>query len=186
MKNSYIGQAWLVIVLSLCFGAALAAVQATLNPKIEQNKLNDTIGQIPSLVPGATGGAAETVGDQPVYRATDAQGNHVGWVLPARGQGFADVIELLIGLDKDAGRITGLYVLKQLETPGLGDNITKPEWRGQFKGKPAEQPLQVTSAPQADSDVQGVTGATVSSKSVVGIVNAAVAQFRAALGGAQP
>ena len=53
MKNSYIAQAWLVIVLSLCFGVALAAVQTTLSPKIDANKLRDTIGQIPNLVPGA-------------------------------------------------------------------------------------------------------------------------------------
>jgi Na+-translocating ferredoxin:NAD+ oxidoreductase subunit G len=184
MKNSYIGQAWLVIVLSLAFGATLAGVQARLSPKIEQNKLNDTIGQIPSLVPGATGGQAEKIGDQAVYRAVDAQGAHVGWVVPARGQGFADVIELLVGLDKEAQQITGLYVLKQLETPGLGDFITTENWRGQFRGKKTGQELVVTKVtPKSESEIQGVTGATISSSSVIGIVNGAVAKFRAALGG---
>ena len=186
MKKSYIGQAWLVILLSLCFGAALATIQITLNPKIEQNKLTDTIGQIPALVPGAASGSAETVGGRTVYRATDAQGGHIGWVLPAHGQGFADVIEVLIGLDPKAERITGLSVLKQLETPGLGDNITKPDWLGQFMAKPVIAPLQVGAASGADNAVEAVTGATVSSQSVVDIVNIAVAEFRAALGGVQP
>lgn len=182
MKNSYIGQAWLVIVLSLCFGVALAAVQTALNPKIESNKLRDTIGQIPSLVPGAADGKAETIGGQTVYRAIDAQGQHVGWVIPARGQGFADVIELLVGTDKDVKQITGLYVLKQLETPGLGDFITGDAWRSQFKSKPADVPLVITkTAPKTDSEVQGITGATISSRSVVGIVNGAVEKFRSAV-----
>ncbi|OQW96136.1 MAG: hypothetical protein BWK77_06240 [Verrucomicrobia bacterium A1] len=182
MKNSYIGQAWLVIVLSLVFGASLAAVQATLSPKIEANKLRDTIGQIPNLVPGAVDGKAETVGDQTVYRAVDAQGQPVGWVIPARGQGFADVIELLIGTDNDMRKITGLYVLKQLETPGLGDNITGDAFRGRFKDRSLARALVVTKvAPKSDQEVEGVTGATISSMSVVGIVNSAVWKFRAAL-----
>jgi electron transport complex protein RnfG len=182
MKKSYIGQAWLVIVLSLVFGASLAAVQATLNPKIEANKLRDTIGQIPNLVPGAVDGKAETIGDQTVYRALDGHGQPVGWVIPARGQGFADVIELLIGTDNDVQRITGLYVLKQLETPGLGDNITGGAFRGRFKDKSLAQALVVTKmAPKAECEIEGVTGATISSMSVVGIVNGAVEQFRSAM-----
>lgn len=184
MKNSYIGQAWLVIVLSLGFGAALAGVQAALKPKIEQNKLNDTIGQIPNLVPGATGGRAEKVGDLTVYRATDAQGQPVGWVIPARGQGFADMLELLVGVDQDVQKITGLYVLDQKETPGLGSNIVGDDFRSRFKDKALAKELAVTKmAPKADHEIQGITGATISSESVVGIVNGAVSKFRAARGG---
>ncbi|KKL16433.1 hypothetical protein LCGC14_2495630, partial [marine sediment metagenome] len=37
----------------------------------------------------------------------------------------------------DATKITGLYVLSQKETPGLGNKIENPEWRGQFVGKDA-------------------------------------------------
>lgn len=183
MKGDYLAQAWLVMVLSLGFGAALAGVQATLKPKIEQNKLNDTIGQIPKLVPGATGGRAETVGGQTVYRATDAQGGHVGWVIPARGQGFTDILELLVGVDKDLQKITGLYVLDQKETPGLGSNIVGDGFRSRFKDKALAKELVVTKlAPKADNEIQGITGATISSESVVGIVNGAVAKFGAAAG----
>ncbi|MBU1692487.1 MAG: FMN-binding protein [Verrucomicrobia bacterium] len=181
MKNSYIGQAWLVVVLSLCFGAALAAVQTTLQPRIEQNKLADTIGQIPKLVPGAAGGELQRVGDQVAYRAMDASGQQVGWVLAAAGQGFADRIELLIGMDAAAARITGLYVLDQKETPGLGNKIVDDAFCAKFQGRATEPVLVVTKhAPQADREIEGITGATISSESVVGIVNAAVAKFREA------
>ncbi|MBP7830015.1 MAG: FMN-binding protein [Kiritimatiellae bacterium] len=182
MKNSYIGQAWLVIVLALAFGAALAGVQAALSPKIAANKLNDTLSQIPALVPGATTGQPETIGGQAVYRAMNDQGEQVGWVISARGLGFADILDLLVGLNQDLTRVTGLYVLEQKETPGLGDRITEPAWRDQFKGKPTAPELSVTkAAPQSDSEIQGVTGATISSGSVVGLVNGAVARFREAL-----
>lgn len=183
MKNSYIGQAWLVILLSAIFGVALAGVQSTLSPKIKQNKLNDTLSQIPSLVPGATTGEPAKVGDLDVYKAMDGQGQQVGWVIPARGLGFADVLELLVGVNADVTQITGLYVLDQKETPGLGNKITEDVWREQFKNKPLAKNLVVTkTTPAAENEIQGVTGATISSSSVVGILNGTIARFRAALG----
>ncbi len=179
MKGSYIGQAWPVIVLGFFFGAALAGVHAALSPRIAANRLNDTLSQIPALIPGATRGAPMEVGNQIVYRALDADGSTVGWVLPAGGQGFADRIELLIGLDREARAITGLYVLQQNETPGLGNRITEKEFRQRFAGQSAQAPLSVVKGRVGGAgEVEAVTGATVSSQSVVGIVNGAVAQFR--------
>ncbi len=181
-SKRYIRQAWLVLILAACFGAALAGVQASLSGRIEANKLADTMGQIPKLVPGAATGKPATFGELMVYRAVDKQGNPVGWVLPARGRGFAEAIQLLIGLDASARTITGLYVLEQKETPGLGNRIEEPVWRAQFAGQPADRALAVVKATPARGQIQAVTGATISSESVTKIVNDAVANFRTALG----
>jgi electron transport complex protein RnfG len=184
MKIRYITQAWLVLMLALLFGGSLAGVQTCLNPRIAKNKLNDTMSQIPNLVPGATAGQAEEVGSMRVYQALDKDGQQVGWVIPASGQGFADVIELLVGVNMDLTQITGMYVLEQKETPGLGNKIVTPTkagekgWRTQFAGKPANQKLTVVkTAPTADNDIEAVTGAT---DSVVHIVNQGIADFRKA------
>ncbi|MCS6770796.1 MAG: FMN-binding protein [Kiritimatiellae bacterium] len=175
----YVREAWLVIALCLLFGAALAGVQAALQPKVEANKLADTLGQIPALVPGAVSGVAETIGGLRTFRALDAERREVGRVLVASGQGFADRIELLVGVDAAGERITGLYIVDQKETPGLGDFITKEKWRAQFAGKPARVPLRVTkSGATRPEQVDGVTGATISSEAVVSIVNTALAQWR--------
>lgn len=186
-KQHYIAEAWLVIVLSLVFGAGLAAVQATLQPLIEKNKQNDTLGQIPHLVAGATDGKSMDVGGRRVYQALDESGQPVGWIVPASGQGFADRLELLVGLDRDASHLTGLYVLDQKETPGLGNKIVETAWRDQFKGKPLDRPLVVVKRIAAeDREVQAVTGATISSDSVVEILNRTLAAFRAELNAAAP
>ena len=42
MKNNYLVQAWLVLALAVGFGAALASVQVALQPRIDENKRNET------------------------------------------------------------------------------------------------------------------------------------------------
>jgi len=181
MKNSYIGQAWLVIALSVCFAAALAAVEAQLGQRIKDNKLAATREQIPLLVPGAKDSRPYRSGaGQTVYKALDGDHGHVGWVVPATGQGFADKIELLVGLDADAKVIRGVYILDQKETPGLGNKITGEKFLKWFRRQDALRPLKVVKrgAVPGQSRVEAVTGATISSTSVCDIVNRAVVEFR--------
>ena len=187
MKDNYLVQAWLVLTLAVGFGAALAGVQVALQPRIEANKLAETHNQIPKLVPGADKAATielQTPDERIAYKAFDATGAHVGWVIRASGQGFADKIELLIGLDAGCERILGLYVLDQKETPALGNRIVEGPWRAQFAGLSAADGVSVVKPPTepAGNEVQAVTGATVSSRSVADIVNQATRAFRRDMG----
>jgi electron transport complex protein RnfG len=177
MKNNYLGQAWLVITLALCFGGALAGVESALSDRIKANKLAKTQSKIPELVPGAERGEPDDIGGLLVYRAV-AQDKQVGWVIPGSGPGFADRIELLIGLNVDAEVITGLAVLDQKETPGLGNKIEGPEWREQFRGKKATESLNVSKGSIVANGILPISGATISSRSICAIVNRAVAEFR--------
>jgi electron transport complex protein RnfG len=185
-QSNYIGQAWLVILLALVYGGALAGVQTKLAPRIAENKRNETYNVIPGLVPQAD--KTKTVellirglngNDVLVYEAISADGTHKGWVLPASGQGFSARIEMLIGVDAEVSRITGLYVLDQKETPGLGDHITDNSFRSQFVGAATDEPLvMVTSGPEASSEIRALTGATISSLSVSDIVNGTIANLK--------
>ena len=53
MKLTYIKSGWLVLVLALLFGAILAGVQISLNPRIAANQRNETYSRIPQLISGA-------------------------------------------------------------------------------------------------------------------------------------
>ncbi|MBN1586064.1 MAG: FMN-binding protein [Candidatus Omnitrophica bacterium] len=171
----YLKQAWLVLVLALVFGMALANVQAALGPRIEQNKLDEALEQVPLLVRGAIAGVPVGLGDSRVYGALGAEGELLGWVVMGNGQGFAGRIELLIGLDRSLDTVTGVYVLDQRETPGLGNHITDEKWRLQFLGKKTHLPLEVIKeGVPAAHQIVAVTGATISSKSVAQAVNKAV------------
>jgi electron transport complex protein RnfG len=187
MKNNYIADGWLILLLAAFFGAALAGVQLGLSGRIEANKTADTMTQIPNLVPGAATGVSTHFGDLLVYQAEDKDGKQLGWVIQAAGQGFADKIEVLIGANLDASEITGLYVLSQNETPGLGNKIVDSgasSYRAQFDGKSTAAPLTVTKNGDGSKDnekIDAITGATISSESVVDIVNRAIEAFKTEL-----
>lgn len=179
MAKGYITTAWLVLALALIFGASLAGMELMVAERIAHNKLEETLSQIPALVPGAEQGEPYDMGGRTVYRALGG-GSTLGWVVPARATGFADQVEVLVGVDAEVKTITGIYVLSQKETPGLGAKITGEEFRRQFKGKDALSPLQVVkgAAEPGPHQIKAVTGATISSTTVADLVNRTVDEVR--------
>lgn len=199
-KNANLVQAWLILLLALLFGSALAAVQVRLSDTIAANKLNETLSQVPALIWGeAENGETRAPADIKIipggitieksgkttpyslYRVD--QGDSLkGWVVKASGQGYGDKLELLIGLDGDLKTITGLFVLEQKETPGLGAKIIEPKWRNQFIGKQTADTLQVIKGGQRGAaTIDAITGATISSRSVTAIVNATIGNLKGQL-----
>lgn len=191
--GGYLRQAWLILLLAVLYGGLLAWIQLTLGPIIDKNKKQKTYSQIPLLVQGAdashtrehvvTGTDGNT---RTVYQAFDAGGKHLGWVFPATGQGFADAIDLLVGLDVQAKTITGLYVLSQKETPGLGNFIKDDladgtRFADRFKQQDATRKLTtIAGAVTEANQIAALTGATISSQAVCDIVNDVVAKYRQA------
>ena len=189
-QGGYISQAWLVILLALLYGGALAGVQTTLGPIIEENKRNETYSVIPKLIEGAVKKNTQEIivtGEngkkQKVYKAIGKDDELKGWLLAAGGQGFADKIDVLVGLSADLTTITGIYVLDQKETPGLGNFIVGEEFRGQFVAKPCDKPLQVVKTdPTEANQIRALSGATISSQRVADIVNKTVANLKGPIG----
>ncbi len=198
LRENNIVQAWLVLLLAICFGGLLAGMQLAVGPRIERNKINETREKVPELVLGAET-AQKLSQDQKqlaveplsvtveksgklmrysVYQAKK-EGNLAGWVVKAAGAGYADKIEVLIGFDPDIQTVTGLFVLDQKETPGLGNKIVSQEWRSQFIGKSTAQPLaSVKGGAKAGNEIDAITGATISSIAVTDIINAVAADLR--------
>lgn len=120
-------------------------------------------------------------GVERVWRGLRADGTAVGVAIESKGAGFADDIRLLFGWDPATGRILAFRVLENKETPGLGDGIAKnPAFVEGFRG--AKAPLKGVKPggardPEA-GEVHTITGATVSSRAVIRIVNRAVERWR--------
>jgi len=187
----FIQQSWLLIVCSFFFGLLIAATNAALSPRIEQNKVDKLNRLAGALLPQAEHfvpldteieikslrGEKENV---KVYRAETKTGECVGWSFNAAGMGFADKIEMVVAVDRDFQKLTGFNVLSSNETPGFGDKIKSSYYRDQFAGVPAEQLRLVKTGNPAviDAEIVSITGATVSSQAVVNILNSFLTQLK--------
>ena len=187
----FIQQSWLLIVASFFFGLLIAVTNAALSPRIVQNKINKRNRLVGAMLPDAKDfvlleaeieiesiqGKKEKI---EVYRAMSEAGECVGWAFNAAGSGFADKIELVVAVDKDFEKLAGFDVLASNETPGFGDQIKYDYYRDQFKGAPAEELKLISSGDpkKIDAEIVAISGATVSSESVVEIINNYLIQIK--------
>ena len=109
-----------------------------------------------------------------IYAAFDASGHRVGFAIPASEPGFQDAIDILFGFDPAKPGTLGLVVLGTKETPGLGDKILSDGFRGQFKDRTTPINGVKAGVSQKPGDVDMITGATISSRTVIRAVNKAV------------
>lgn len=167
-------------VIGIVSGGGLALVGGWADPLIAANKKADTERAIFLVQPEAKRYELVQGVQYELYRVFDAAGTLSGYSLPWEGNGFQGKVRLMIGVNPDLATITSIEVLEQVETPGLGTKITEDPFRGQFNGlKAVPQVDWVKGAPPTkENEVQTITGATISSKAIVAIVNDGLAHLR--------
>ncbi len=106
-----------------------------------------------------------------VYRGVSG-GQTIGYVVKTMPGGYGGGVEVVTGIAD--GLITGVRVGKHQETPGLGAKSTLPEFYGQYDGKSAAD-VSVNKTQSSDTEVQAISGATITSKAVTAGVNASAA-----------
>lgn len=191
------GSARLVLTLGLAgllAGLALVTAYDVTLPAIERNRTAALRAAVLEVVPGSTSmqklvwrDAALAVvagGDAPgapaVYAAYGAGGAFLGYAIPGSGPGFQDTIALIYGYDPARRRVIGMRVLESRETPGLGDRIFKDErFVAEFDDLAIEPAIELVKpgTGTAPHQVDGITGATISSKAVVRILEEANAEW---------
>jgi len=128
------------------------------------------VGDAFTVAPPAT---ADTAALERVYVGFDEAGRPMGVAVAAAEPGFQDVIRLIFGFDPGSGEVVGMKVLESKETPGLGDKIGKDSaFVAEFSG--VAVPLAGVKAGRAfgtPNEVDMITGATISSRAVIDIIN---------------
>jgi electron transport complex protein RnfG len=109
-----------------------------------------------------------------LYGGYNQQGGFVGYAIPSAGPGFQDTIALLYGYMPQKRKIVGMEILESRETPGLGDKIYKDLYFvSNFSDLSIDpEPVVVKKGLRDEPhEVDAITGATISSKAVVRIIN---------------
>lgn len=115
-----------------------------------------------------------------VYVANDTQGEVDKIILPIRGYGLWGTLYGFIALEGDASTVAGIGFYEHKETPGLGGEVDNPRWKGLWPGKQVykDGELEIAvvkgtvdpSAPGADYQVDGMAGATLTTRGVSNLV----------------
>lgn len=121
-----------------------------------------------------------------LFLGLDADGQPVGVAIVGSGMGYADIIQLVYGLDPQSGRLLGMRVVASRETPGLGSLIVDDagfvagfsQVRLQFDAEGAPEPLRVRDRPEYErGEIDAISGATVSVRAVAQIISRSVAEW---------
>jgi electron transport complex protein RnfG len=170
MKNPIARLIIVLALISIGSGLFLALTYTYTIPHIEANAARDQEIAILETLPGAVDYEELGQTDIPIYVGLDGGGGIVGFSYVIEGGGFQGIIRMMVGVNPQEEKITGVKVLSHSETPGLGARITEPAFLEQFAQKSINDNFEVK------EDVDGVTGATVSSKSVSEILKQSLPQ----------
>lgn len=105
-----------------------------------------------------------------IYQAAGAEGQTCGYVIEAvSSQGYGGNITLYVGVDM-SGCVRGVSILELSETAGLGMEAPKV-LVPQFANKQVEHFTYTKNGSRTDSEVDAISGATITTKAVVDAVN---------------
>lgn len=96
-----------------------------------------------------------------------------GYTIKVLPKGYGGEIELMVGIKVD-GTISGINIGNMSETPGLGAKAQEEGFYGQYAQKPATELSVIKSGSAGETEIQAISGATITSKAVTTGVNAAV------------
>lgn len=186
---------YILTLTIICFITAtlLTGVYLLTRPKIVEQKAQEEKLALKEIFPEAGYFEPQVKDGKTPYFKVYLSGDKkklLGYAFRAQGQGYSSDIETMAGVDTQ-GKITGIKILAQNETPGLGAKIAevkakKTLWQAikefftkgqkareiasepwfctQFKGKKIED-LIVVNAP-TEKNIQAITGATISSEAL--------------------
>jgi electron transport complex protein RnfG len=193
-------RSWRLIAMMTIAGAVaglliVTAYQATL-PRIEQHKAEveraavlevlkepasfDTLylldGALVKRLPAGT----SPKGLEKIYLGHDAAGKRVGYALSGTENGFQDPVTVMFGYDAAAHELIAMKVISSKETPGLGNKIESDSAfiAGFLRAAAPLEGVKKDRGRSSPNDVVMITGATISSRAVIRIINDAIARWQ--------
>jgi len=175
-------------------GLIIIGIYAATLPTITANKAEEMRQAVFRVLPGVTqlqklhyDGQRVTVqkggkdDENTFYAGYDKTGRFIGYAIASEGPGFQDTVSLLFGYQPSKNKVVGMWVLDSRETPGLGDKIYKDhDFVANFDDVATDPPIVAVKkgTKSKPNEIDAITGATISSKAVVRIMNEGVARWK--------
>ena len=189
-KSGFMKDALILFAITLVSGLCLGVVYDVTKAPIEAATIAAYKQVLPEAesfddVEGSTEKIAETADEianlgfggvaiESVLEAKDASGEVVGHVINSlSNDSYGGAVKLSIGFDAD-GTITGVGIRETSDTPGLGLKAKDDDYRNQYVGKNCESLSVTKSGSASDTEINAISGATITSNATTNAVNAAL------------
>jgi electron transport complex protein RnfG len=183
MKKVHLKMFIVLIVVGVFSGGSLAVMYRFTQAPIQNTQQKELKEAVFKVIPDAKDyNEIKSVDSTVIYKVTGQDGETAGYAVAGEGGGFQGNIRLMVGLDKNMESITGIEILESMETPGLGERVKDEPFRSQFFGMKIPEGVTIgcvkNEKDKKETDIQAITGATISSEAVVSIVNELIAEAR--------
>jgi electron transport complex protein RnfG len=168
-----------LVLAAVCVAAALALAKANdlTKDRIREAQREEFLGALRSVLPpfdNAPDRDTVEAGGTLYYRAKRG-GTLTGVGIPVSSpDGYGGPIDALLGVDPE-GKVTGVAVLANSETPGLGAKAAKPEYLARFRGKTLRGARWAVKKDGGDFDQ--ITGATITPRALVSAIKRGLEGF---------
>ena len=159
--------------------AVLAAVNSVTAPVIAENDKKAQEIAMKAVLPKATlfGKMEYQVNEE--SSVTEIYLSDAGYAVKAAPKGYGGAISMIVGVDNDL-KVTGVEIISQSETAGLGAKCTNSGFKAQFIGK--TENIVVSKNGAKDNEIDAITSATITSKATTKGVNDAIKAVKKAKG----
>lgn len=115
------------------------------------------------------------------YDALDEKGNVMGYVFSVTVKSYGGDLSAMVGISSETDKITGVEITAISDTPGLGMKVDSEDFLSQYIDRSGN--IGVNKNEKTDTEIQAVSGATISSKAVTEAVNQAFSAYEAVKAG---
>ena len=195
-KGGFMKDAWILFAITLISGLLLGAVYQITKVPIQMAEAKESLHKYQIAYPDAVdfvfdqaiqdqvAVSKETLKEQkPEYgnvavsvalKAVDASGNVIGHIITASSDdSYGGTVKVSVGITNE-GQITGVELLEISDTPGLGMKASEPAFKDQYKDKSVEEFTVTKTGSTSDSEINAISGATITSNAVTHAVDEAL------------
>lgn len=186
--------AFILFAITLISGLALGGVYEVTKEPIEQATIAANNATYQSVLPEASSFEEDTslassvetcntelagmdfgnVGVDSVLIAKDSSGAEAGYVINTHSNdSYGGPVEISVGFNAE-GSISAIGFLAIDDTPGLGLKAKEPAFKDQYVGKNADALTVTKSGNAGETEINSISGATITSSATTNAVNAAL------------
>ena len=193
-KSGFMKDAFILFAITLISGLALGGVYEVTKEPIEQATIAANNATYQSVLPEASSFEEDTslassietcntelagmdfgnVGVDSVLIAKDSSGAEAGYVINTHSNdSYGGPVDISVGFNAE-GSISAIGFLAIDDTPGLGLKAKEPAFKDQYVGKNADALTVTKSGNAGETEINSISGATITSSATTNAVNAAL------------